>query len=269
MASKKRASKGSSPKNVVAAARAGGGGGFGSGVNGKKLWEGFKSITATIAIFLVLRTFLVEAYRIPSGSMIPSMLIGDWLFVNKLRYGPHVPFTRTNLPGYAEPERGEIVVFISPPQMDQPWDPTPILVKRLIGMPGDTLYSRAGVVHINGVPQRQGYGAGTATGAPPDESHPLFVWQRTIALDSSRFGPVPEQVTLDDWGPLLVPAGHFWMMGDNRYNSKDSRYWGVVPRENVRGRPLFVYYSWNADDSDKPLPFLTDIRWSRIGHMIK
>jgi len=278
VAAKKRSSKSSSPKNVVAAARSGSAaGGLAGGLDGRKLWEGFKSLTATIAIFLLLRTFLVEAYRIPSGSMIPAMLIGDWLFVNKLRYGPHVPFTQINLPGYAEPERGEIVVFISPPQVDQPWDPTPILVKRLIGMPGDTLYSRAGIVHINGVPQRQGYGAGSPTGAPtaaptgapPNETHPLFAWQERIAVDSSRFGPVPAIPTLDDWGPLLVPEGHFWMMGDNRYNSKDSRYWGIVPRENVRGRPLFVYYSWNADDSDRPLPFLTDIRWSRIGHMIR
>ena len=69
------------------------------------------------------------------------------------------------------------------------------------------------------------------------------------------------------WGPLVVPEGYLWMMGDNRTNSKDSRYWGFVPRENVRGRPMFVYYSWNADDSDRPLPFLLDIRWDRIGHV--
>lgn len=237
----------------------------------RRFWEGFKSLAGTVAIFLLLRTFLIEAYRIPSGSMIPSLLIGDWLFVNKLRYGPHIPFTRINLPGYADPARGEVVVFISPPQIDQPDDPTPILVKRLIGMPGDTLFSRAGVVHINGIPQRQGYSASAASlgGASPDEQHPLFDWQKRVALSGTRFGPAPEQPTHDDWGPLVVPRDHYWMMGDNRYNSKDSRYWGFVPRANVRARPLFVYYSWNADDSDRPLPFLTDIRWSRIGHLIR
>jgi signal peptidase I len=263
VAQKNRASK---PKNVVAAARSGGGG---RSFDAKKFWEGFKSIAATVAIFLILRTFLIEAYRIPSGSMIPSMLIGDWLFVNKLRYGPHVPFTKINLPGYAEPRRGEIVVFISPLQVDQPEDPTPILVKRLIGVAGDTMYARDGVVHINGVPQRQGYETASARGAPPDDWHPLFEWQKRIQVTDSRFGPPPERPTLDNWGPLLIPDGYFWMMGDNRYNSKDSRYWGIVPRENVRGRPLFVYYSWNADDSDRPLPFLTDIRWSRIGHILR
>lgn len=260
---KKKGSK--EPKNTVAAARKGSGG----GMDRHKAWEAFKSLAGTIAIFLLLRTFLIEAYRIPSGSMIPSMLIGDWLFVNKLRYGPHVPFTDTNLPGYADPQRGEIVVFVSPLQVDQPEDPTPILVKRLIGMPGDTIHSREGVVHIDGEPQRQGYAAASAEGAPPGEYHPLFEWQRRHALDSSRFGPAPERPTLDDWGPLVIPDSFYFMMGDNRYNSKDSRYWGLVPRRNVRGRPLFVYYSWNADDSDRPLPFLTDIRWSRIGHVIR
>lgn len=264
MAPKKRPSK-AVPKNVVAAVRAGDAPRF----DARKFWEGFKSIAATVAIFLLLRTFLIEAYRIPSGSMIPSMLIGDWLFVNKLRYGPHVPFTKIDLPGYAEPRRGEIVVFISPYQVDQPEDPTPILVKRLIGMPGDTIYSRAGVVHVNGEPQRLGFQTADRSGTPGDEWHPLFEWQRRIAVDSSRFGPPPARPTLDDWGPLLIPEGYLWMMGDNRYQSKDSRFWGIVPRENVRGRPLFVYYSWNADDSDRPLPFLTDIRWSRIGHILR
>ncbi|MHB1297064.1 MAG: signal peptidase I [Gemmatimonadaceae bacterium] len=265
MTAKKRSDKGAKPTGSVAAARKGNGGG---GIDRKRAWETFKSLAGTVAIFLLLRTFLIEAYRIPSGSMIPSMLIGDWLFVNKLRYGPHVPFTDTNLPGYAEPQRGEIVVFVSPLQVDQPEDPTPILVKRLIGMPGDTIHSRDGVVHINGVPQRQGYAA-SLPGAPSDETHPLFDWQKRVQLKDSRFGPAPEQPTLDNWGPLVVPAAHYWMMGDNRYNSKDSRYWSFVPRKNVRGRPLFVYYSWNADDSDRPLPFLTDIRWSRIGHVIR
>lgn len=264
MASKKRGSK-AAPKNVVAAAREGSGGGF----DAKKFWEGFKSIAATLAIFLLLRTFLIEAYRIPSGSMIPSMLIGDWLFVNKLRYGPHVPFTDINLPGYAEPQRGEIIVFISPLQIDQPEDPTPTLVKRLIGMPGDTIYSRDGVVHVNGAAQRLGFQTADHSGASGDAWHPLFDWQKRIALDSSRFGAAPERPTLDNWGPLVIPDGYYWMMGDNRYESKDSRFWGIVPRKNVRGKPLFVYYSWNADDSDRPLPFLTDIRWSRLGHVFR
>ena len=220
-----------------------------------------------MAIFLFIRIFLFEAYRIPSPSMVPAMLVGDWLFVNKLVYGPHLPFTNINLPGYADPSRYDISVFVSPYQVDQPWDPTPTLVKRVIGVPGDTLHMRDAKLFVNGIEQRQGYGAESEVG-DPNETSPLFEWQARYALGQSRFGAAPEQPTHDNWGPLVIPTGHYFMMGDNRYNSKDSRYWGIVPRENFRGRPLFVYYSYNAE-STRPLSFLTDIRWGRIGHWIR
>ena len=262
MASKK-SSPSPKPKNVVAQSRKKGS----STITGRALWENVKGLLSAILIFLLIRTFFFEAYRIPSGSMIPSMLIGDWLFVNKLRFGPHVPFSNINLPGYAEPARYDIVVFQSPPQVDQSWDPTPTLVKRLVGLPGDTLHMRDAKLFVNGIEQRQGYGANSEPGDPNEVSE-LFDWQKQVGLKASRFGPAPAQPTHDNWGPLVVPSGHYFMMGDSRYNSKDSRYWGVVPRENLRGRPLFVYYSWNAD-SDRPLPFLTDIRWGRIGHWIR
>ena len=239
----------------------------------RNLWENFKSIVGALAIFLVLRAFLIEAYRIPSGSMIPSLLVGDWLFVNKAIYGAHVPFSRASLPAYREPRRGDVVVFVSPYQADEASrgaDPTPTLVKRLVGTPGDTLYMRDGLLYVNGIAQRQGFGADT-TPEPglANSVDPLFDWQKKAGLKSSRFGAAPAQPTHDNWGPLVVPPRRLFMMGDSRYNSKDSRYWGFVPRENVRGKPLFVYYSYNADDSDRPLPMLTDIRWSRIGHWIK
>jgi signal peptidase I len=230
------------------------------------LWENVKGIAGAVLIFLFLRTFLIEAYRIPSGSMIPALLVGDWLFVNKLVYGPHIPFTEINLPGYSDPERYEIAVFVSPVQIDQPDDPTPTLVKRIVGLPGDTLHMRAGRLFVNGVEQTQGYGDQSRPGDPNEVSF-LFDWQRQIALPGSRFGPAPEQPTHDHWGPLLIPEAYYFMMGDNRYESKDSRYWGIVPRDNLRGRPMFVYYSWN-NDSDRVLPFLTDIRWGRIFHRI-
>jgi signal peptidase I len=255
------------PKNVVAAARGGG------QPLARRAWENFKSIAATLAIFLFIRAFFLEAYRIPSGSMIPALLIGDWLFVNKLVYGPNIPFTNTNLPGYANPMRGEVVVFKSPYQPDEEAignDPTPTLVKRLVGMPGDTIYMRDGLLHINGVPQRQGYGAEQNPKGDPDEVHPLFDWQKKVGLTQSRFGPAPAQPTHDHWGPLVVPEGHYFMMGDNRYFSKDSRYWGLVPRQNMRGRPIFIYYTFvPSEESDRVLSFITDIRWGRIGHIIK
>ena len=259
--------------NVVAAAR------------GKKattvsrthaLWENIKSLGGAVLIYLVINTFLIAAYRIPSGSMIPTLLIGDWLFVNKAVYGPHLPFTTTHLPSFSEPKRGEVIVFVSPYQADEAAegrDATPTLVKRMVGMPGDTLFMRAGLLHVNGVPQRQGFGIvskPTAKSSQPGDTHPLFDWQHRIEIKGSRFSAPPAQPQLDNWGPLVVPAGNYFMMGDNRYESKDSRYWGTVPRENVRGRPSFVYYSYRSgDETDRPLSFITDIRWGRIGTRIR
>jgi signal peptidase I len=239
----------------------------------KRVWENVKSLAGAVLIYLVIKTFLMEAFRIPSGSMIPSLLVGDWLFVNKLVYGPHLPFTRRSLPGYSDPKRGEVVVFESPYQPDMAAageDPTPTLVKRLVGMPGDTIYMREALVHINGIPQRQGYAAADNPKGDGTERSELMDWQHKIEVAGTRFGPPPKTPTLDHWGPLLIPPGHFFMMGDNRYFSKDSRYWGVVPRGNVRGRPMFIYYSYvPAGESDRPVSFISDIRWSRLGHWIK
>ena len=244
-----------------------------------RTWEGFKSLAALIAIFLAIRIFIIQAYRIPSASMVPSLLVGDWLFVNQFIYGPTLPFTnnpiRLRIPGtavrlYKDPKREEIVVFQSPPQSDQPEDPTPTLVKRVIGMPGDTIYMRKGLVYINGVPHPHTHAAQDASedGTESSYSGPIFDWQHKAEIKGSRFGPPPVRPTLDDWGPLLVPAEHYMMLGDNRHNSKDSRYWGFVPRNNVRGEPIFVYYSYDRDCGSGVCP-LTDIRWSRIGHLIR
>jgi signal peptidase I len=238
-------------------------------------WENIKSLAGAVLIYLVINTFLIAAYRIPSGSMIPTLLIGDWLFVNKAVYGPHIPFTNIHLPSFSEPRRGEVIVFVSPFQADElarNEDPTPVLVKRMVGMPGDTLYMRAGLLYVNGVAQRQGFGIvsrPTTSSSQPTDTSDLFVWQHKIELKQSRFGPAPAEPQLDNWGPLVVPPANYFMMGDNRYESKDSRYWGTVPRENVRGRPSFVYYSYRSgDETDRPLPFITDIRWGRIGTRI-
>ena len=278
MASTKKRSAPAQKSSSVAAAR--------GNVKAKRalpatLWENVKSIAGALVIFLFIRTFFVEAFRIPSGSMIPTLLVGDWLFVNKLVYGPHIPFTQINLPGYSAPKRGDVVVFVSPFQPDEAAignDATPTLVKRLIGMPGDTIYMREGLVHVNGIAQRQGFATANEKG-DPNSVDPLFEWQKRYALATSRFGAAPAQPTHDNWGPLVVPPAHYFMMGDNRYCSKDSRYWGLVPRENVRGRPMFVYYSYRPGDepspvctyetSDRPLPFITDVRWGRIGTRIR
>ncbi|MEP6492487.1 MAG: signal peptidase I [bacterium] len=273
------AAKNAKSSSVVSQARTGGGKNKPAQPRGRWAWENFKSLAGAIIIYLFVKTLFVEAFRIPSGSMIPTLLIGDWLFVNKLAYGPTIPFTNSHLPGYTNPKHDDVVVFESPYQADNGPDFTPTLVKRLKGMPGDTLYMRDGVLYLNGIAQRQGFAASNPTG---DNSQiaPNFDWQRKIEIKASRFGPPPAQPTLGNWGPLLVPSDHYFMMGDNRYCSKDSRYWGVVPRANVRGRPLFVYYSYvpgpdaaespcNGQVSDRPIPPISDIRWTRIGHWIK
>jgi signal peptidase I len=254
-----------SSRHVVAAARKGGG-----ARRSAHLWENVKSILGAIAIFLVIRFFLVEAYRIPSESMVPTLLVGDFLFVNKLVYGPKIPLTDITLPGYDEPERGEVVIYTSPYQEDQPWDPTPTVVKRLVGVPGDTLLMRDGLLYVNGTPRPQR----SESPVHGDGNEPLRParWHAQALLRTSRFnaqfGPPPEQPTHDNWGPVVVPAGHYFSLGDNRYNSKDARYYGFIPRKNIHGRPTFVYFSFHAD-SDRPLPFITDIRWRRIGDWIR
>jgi signal peptidase I len=274
----KRATKPAPPTNVVAQAR--GSKPAAKGARGPWLWENLKSLAGAVVIYLFVKTFFVEAFRIPTGSMVPTLLVGDWLFVNKLVYGPALPFTNVHLPGYSQPKRNDVVVFVSPYQADEAelgHDPTPTLVKRLIGVPGDTLYMRGGTLYRNGEPQPQGPAMANNHKGDPNETHPLFAWQHKIELKNTRFGPPPAEPMHDNWGPLLIPADHYFMMGDNRYCSKDSRYWGIVPRENVRGRPLFVYYSYrpgygdecNGEGSDRPVPFITDIRWGRIGHLIR
>lgn len=238
---------------------------------GPGAWD-WRSFLVALAVFLAVRFFIVEAYRIPSPSMVPTLLVGDWLFVNKLIYGPNIPLTDYSLPGYAEPHHGDVVVFKSPTQIDQPQDPNPTLVKRLIGEPGDTLFMRAGVVYVNGVAKPQGPEFNTQPtegSTQPDATDPLFDWQKSFGLRASRFGPAPTQPTHDNWGPIVVPPKHFFMMGDNRYNSKDSRYWGFVPRENIRGRPMFVYYSYDTDAGLMYFRAITEIRWSRLGHWIR
>src|SRR6476620_947741 len=173
--------------STVAAARRGGGG---SGQKtsqplGRWLWENFKSLAGAVAIYLVVKTLLIEAFRIPSGSMIPTLLIGDWLFVNKLAYGPTVPFTNSHLPGYTSPKHNDVVVFISPYQADEAArgaDATPTLVKRLIGQPGDTLYMRDGQLYLNGIAQHQGFAAATNFKGDNSSVAPNFDWQHKIEL---------------------------------------------------------------------------------------
>jgi signal peptidase I len=225
-----------------------------------------------VLIFFGTRELLAEAYRIPSGSMEPTLLVGDWLFVNKLRFGPHIPFTDRSLPGYATPKRGDVVVFVSPPQDPSirisPDEVTPVLVKRIVGVAGDTLVMRHGQLTVNGVasPSPNGF---VLPDDVADEPQPIFAWQHGIEVSGTRFGAPVAAPSVHEWGPLVVPAGTYFMMGDNRDNSVDSRYYGPVPRANLRGTPTFVYYSYDTEEGLDYFRLLTEIRWRRLGTWIR
>ncbi len=225
---------------------------------GRWLWEWVKSISVAIVLFLVIRTFAVEAFKIPTGSMERTLLVGDFLLVNKAVYGAQVPFTSLRLPAFDRPERRDIVVF------EFPLDPSKNYVKRVIGLPGDTVAMRAGELYVNGQRQRESYVRHTQ----PDGNYydPQFEWQRGYLarnIDRARYHP-----TRDDWGPVIVPEGKYFVMGDNRDNSQDSRYWGFVDRTLIKGRPLFIYYSFDRSNL-RPLPWLTEVRWDRVGNLVR
>jgi signal peptidase I len=229
-------------------------------------------ILPVLAIVAGTRELLAEAFRIPSGSMEPTLLVGDWLFVNKLRFGPHIPLTSHSLPGYSSPKRGDVVVFVSPPQdvsiRISPDEITPTLVKRIVGIAGDTLLMRHGQLSVNGtpVPSPNSF---VLPDTAADQPQPIFAWQHQIEVRDSRFGAPIGAPSLHEWGPLVVPAGNFFMMGDNRDDSVDSRYYGPVPRANLRGAPMFVYYSYDPEQGVDYVRALTEIRWRRLGHWIR
>ena len=219
-------------------------------------WEWIKSLAIALVIWFVLRTLLIEAFRIPSSSMERTLLVGDFLFVNKALYGAEVPLIHARLPAIRDPRLGDIVVF------DSKTEPGVKVVKRLVGMPGDTLQMKNAVLWRNGVAQREPYvehvDSLTDTSAPE-----MRDWQVNYLLPGVN--RVTYHPSRDNWGPLVVAPGQYFVMGDNRDNSYDSRYWGFIDRKVIRGRPLFVYYSFDHD-SWRALPFITAIRWSRIGH---
>jgi signal peptidase I len=220
---------------------------------GQAAWEWTKSLAVALVIWFMLTSLLVQAFRIPSGSMENTLLVGDFLFVNKALYGAEVPLIGKRLPAFREPVRGEIVVF------DSVEDPGISVVKRIVGVPGDTIGMQDNVLFLNGAPLEEQY---VVRGNSSDQRDPrMRAWQRAHlvdGLDRTSYRP-----TLKNWGPLVVPMDSVFVMGDNRDNSYDGRYWGFLGRDRIRGKPLFVYYSYDKKGLH-PLPFLTAIRWSRV-----
>jgi signal peptidase I len=224
------------------------------------LWEWTRSIGGALIVFLLLRAFVVEGYHIPSGSMERTLLVGDWLFVNKALYGAEIPLLHAYLPAVREPRRGDVVVF------DSKSDPDQKIVKRLIGLPGDTLEMRASHLIRNGERVVEPYAihSDTTLTAEPWRDE-MRRWQVRYLLGGNASAYAPD---LQNWGPLVVPPESLFVMGDNRENSLDSRFWGFLPRRNLRGSPLVVYYSYDAASYD-PLPYFTDIRWRRIFQRVR
>ncbi|WP_254062270.1 signal peptidase I [Acidobacterium sp. S8] len=241
--------------------------------------EGFASICSVLVTGLFALTFIFENCVIPSSSMASTLLVGDHVMVDResLAPGSH----RLPLMPYREVKRGDVVVFYKP-VVEADGDYT-LLVKRVVGVPGDRIHLRNGVVCLNGVAQSEPYAAKPITdlydpyvddfpSAPPD-GHPDVKATWTLTLQESLQN-----------GDVVVPPDHYFMMGDNRDHSMDSRFWGFVPRENIIGSPLFVYWSFGAAENDELKPALSEqvtsmayemlhlfdkTRWSRTLHRIQ
>jgi len=206
------------------------------------LREYAEAIVIAVILTLFIRTFVIQAFRIPTGSMEDTLLIGDFLFVNKFLYGAHVPFTDITLPAVRDPERGDVMVF------KYPKDPSRDFIKRLIAVPGDTLQIIDKTVYLNGVPQKEPYALFSAERVrPPTYRNPQIY--------------PPGAGNRDNYGPIVIPPGHYFMMGDNRDNSDDSRFWGFLSRDLIKGKAEFIYWSWNKETM-RP-------RLGRIGRIIR
>ena len=200
--------------------------------------EYFETIVIAVVLALFMRTFVVQAFKIPTGSMEPNLLIGDHLLVNKFVFAPTLSSAERTLLPMTDIRRGDIVVF------KYPEDPERDFIKRVIGLSGETIELKDRQIRVNGraiqepyahyLPRPAGSGGGEVT-----------------------TGDVRER-----YGPVVVPAGSVFVMGDNRDNSQDSRYWGFLPKENIKGKALMIY--WSFDSSEGGLNLFTQTRWARL-----
>jgi signal peptidase I len=249
---------------------------------GGGLWEMIRVIVHALILVVLLRTFLYQPFSIPSQSMMPTLLVGDWLFVSKFTYG----YSKYSFPlGYdlfqgrvwsGEPKRGDVIVF------KLPRDNATDYIKRLIGLPGDTIQTIRGVLHVNGKPVElrkieDWSGPGMACNRYERE---IKIARYIETLPGGVSHPILKCFTSNDTeadnaGPFTVPAGHYFMMGDNRDNSTDSRFStergvGFVPAENLIGRAEILYFSIEPTGSIfAPWRWPSEIRWSRLFNMVR
>jgi signal peptidase I len=241
------------------------------------VWEQISTLAIAIAIALSIRAFAVEPYRIPSGSMFPTLLVGDHLFVNKFVYGIKIPFTDLRLPGLRSPQRGDVVVFTVAkhggdtfPADRRPDLPREEFVKRIVGVPGDRIEFRHDAVFVNGEP----------VGARPlaedfvdDTGRRLHQYQVQLGDHSFRVLDDPYVKLAPPSNTYVVEEGRYFLLGDNRDHSKDSRFWGSVRLAELKGPAFILYWSWDFNggwaDLLNPVTWwnlLTQrMRWDRIG----
>lgn len=203
------------------------------------LREYTEAIIIALVLALFIRTFIVQAFKIPSGSMIPTLKIGDHLLVNKFIYGVKVPFSGTVMLPVKKPKTNDIVVF------KFPQDPKVDYIKRVIGVPGDIIECRNKTLYINGKRFEDKYGV-------------HFNQDVMQAFAGPR----------DNFGPITVPQHKIFVMGDNRDNSYDSRFWGFVDYDAILGKALIIYWSWDVNKPFLSLERLSSIRWGRIADII-
>ncbi|MBN8704703.1 MAG: signal peptidase I [Bacteroidetes bacterium] len=267
-----------------------------------KLAEWLDAIIFALVVAGFIRIFFMQAYRIPTESMESTQLAGDFLFVNNFIYGAKIPFTDLRVPGLRMPEKGDIVVFVYPKDTDLDY------IKRCVGVAGDTIQVKNKQLFVNGVPfenpPKSQFGPDTLQAGiryfgmetfPSDRNWnrdnygPIYIPRKgdVIPMNAQTFSLyqdciihetevkprlVDDNVYLN--GKILssytIQQDYFWMMGDNRDNSADSRYWGFVPESHVRGKALITYWSWDQKISfANPIDLLASIRWSRIGRLIE
>ncbi len=214
-----------------------------------------RSFFPVIFVVLIIRSFLAEPFRIPSGSMMPTLLIGDFILVNKFAYGLKIPVLDYKVVPIGDPERGDVVVF------RYPEDPSQDYIKRVVGLPGDTVAYRGKRLYVNGeeviaemIGRYVGEGSGReSTGSELKQEKLGEVEHQLLIRPNANFGGAGE-------GEWQVPAGHYFVMGDNRDNSVDSRFWGFVPEKNLVGRAFLIWMSWGGRN--------TAVDFSRIGTVI-
>ena len=236
-------------------------------------WEQVGTLVVAVCVALLFRAVVIEPYRIPSGSMLPTLLVGDHLFVNKFAYGARIPFSDFWLPAWREPERGDVIVFTvgrdgleTKPADRNPELPREEFVKRIVGLPGDRIEFRGPRLVVNGEP----VATRRTDSVFPDE------FGRPLAVDEVSTGEVRYRV-LDDPRvhtpspqPFVVEPGRYYVLGDNRDNSKDSRFWGTVRRDEIKGPAFLLYWSWDFQGGwlellDPRTWWQAEKRWDRVG----